>query len=48
MERLEILELQKDRQKINKIEENNINIGIKVNKKIEKEWYYYYLRSESN
>lgn len=48
MERLEILEIQKNGNKINKIEEKNINVGIKVNNKIDKEWKYYYLRENYN
>lgn len=45
--RLEILEIQKDRNNINIIEEKDINVGIKVNKKIDKEWKYYYLKNDS-
>lgn len=42
--RVEVLELKVDGVNKSKIEEENIEIGIKVNKKIKENWTYYYVR----
>jgi hypothetical protein len=42
--RLEILDIQIEKKSVDRVEEENIDIGIKVNKNINKKWDYYYIK----
>lgn len=46
--RLEVLGIEIEKKSVDSIEEENIDVGIKVNKKIKKEWQYYYKKNSNH
>lgn len=42
--RLEILGIEIEKKSVDRVEEENIDIGIKVNKNINEKWDYYYIK----
>lgn len=46
--RLEVLGIEIKGKSVDSVEEENIDIGIKVNKKIKKEWQYYYKKNSNH
>lgn len=47
-ERLEILGIEINKNSVDKVEKENIDIGIEVNKKIKENYQYYYVKKNSN